>query len=129
MIFLKFMELTHNNYVIIKRFSKVEIKPNNISTVILLIKFLVYQWDPRHLQGSRVVYIFVNIMKFGFFLLGNLIFLCFYLKDAVLSVICTKNDRVYGWKTLTESTTLGRVNLYHENNRWGRILIWYSIYR
>ena len=53
--------LNHNKYVEIKQFSKVDIKENNISTVILLIKFLVYQWDPRHLQGSRVVYILVNI--------------------------------------------------------------------
>ena len=37
---------------------KLDIKQNNISTVILLNKCLVYQRDPRHLQGSRVVYIF-----------------------------------------------------------------------
>ena len=35
--------LNHNKYVEIKQFSKVDIKQNNISTVILLIKFLVYQ--------------------------------------------------------------------------------------
>ena len=51
--------LNHNKYVEIKNFSKVDIKQNNDSTVILLIKFLVYQWDPRHLQGNRVVYIFI----------------------------------------------------------------------
>ena len=51
--------LNHNKYVEIKQSSKVDIKQNNISTVILLIKFLVYQWDPRHLQGSRVGYIFI----------------------------------------------------------------------
>ena len=51
--------LNHNKYVAIKQFSKEDIKQNNISTVILLIKFLVNQWDPRHLQGSRVVYIFI----------------------------------------------------------------------
>ena len=51
--------LNHNKYVEIKQFSKEDIKQNNISSVILLIKFLVYQWDPRHLQGSRVVYIFI----------------------------------------------------------------------
>ena len=33
--------LNHNKYVEIKQFSKVDIKQNNISTVILLIKFLV----------------------------------------------------------------------------------------
>ena len=53
--------LNHNKYVEIKQLSKVDSKQNNISTVILLIKFLVYQWDPRHLQGSRVVYILVYI--------------------------------------------------------------------
>ena len=47
--------LNHNKYVEIKQFSKEDIKQNNI----LLIKFLVYQWDPRHLQGGRVVYIFI----------------------------------------------------------------------
>ena len=51
--------LNHNKYVEIKQFSKGDIKQNNISSVILLIKFLVYQWDLRHLQGSRVVYIFI----------------------------------------------------------------------
>ena len=51
--------LNQNKYVEIKQFSKEDIKQNNISTVILLSKFLVYQWDPRHLQGSRVVYIFI----------------------------------------------------------------------
>ena len=51
--------LNHNKYVEIKQFSKEDIKQNNISTVILLIKILVYQWDPRHLQGSWVVYIFI----------------------------------------------------------------------
>ena len=51
--------LNHNKYVEIEQFSKEDIKQNYISTVILLIKFLVYQWDPRHLQGSRVVYIFI----------------------------------------------------------------------
>ena len=35
--------LNHNKYVEIKQFSKVDIKQNNISAVILLIKFLVYQ--------------------------------------------------------------------------------------
>ena len=54
--------LNHNKYVEIKQFSKEDIEQNNISTVILLIKFLVYQWDPRHLQGSRVVYIFIHTL-------------------------------------------------------------------
>ena len=54
--------LNHNKYLEIKQFSKEDIKQNNISTVILLIKFLVYQWDPRHLQGSQVVYIFIHTL-------------------------------------------------------------------
>ena len=53
--------LKHNNYVEIKQFSKVDIKQTNVSTVILLIKFLVYRWDPHHMQGSHVVYSFVYI--------------------------------------------------------------------
>ena len=36
-------------------------KTKNINTVILLIGFLVYQWDPRHLQGSDFVYVFVGV--------------------------------------------------------------------
>ena len=70
-----------NSYVEIKQFSKVDIKQNNISTVILLNKFLVYQWDPRHLQGSRVVYIFVYIMKFVLYLITNHMFVCINHKD------------------------------------------------
>ena len=69
--------LNQNKYVEIKQFSKVDIKQNNISTV----KCLVYQWDPRHLQGSRVVYIFVYIMKFVFYLISNHIFVCINDKD------------------------------------------------
>ena len=52
----------------IKQFSKVDIKQNNVSTVILLKKFLVYQWDPCHLQGSRIVYICVYVTKSVFYL-------------------------------------------------------------
>ena len=48
--FIWIRALNHNKYVEIKQFSKVDIK--KISTVILLIKFLVFQWDPRHLQGK-----------------------------------------------------------------------------
>ena len=50
--------LNHNNHVEIKQFSKVDIKQNNIATVSLLIKFLVYQWDPCYLQGSLFTYLF-----------------------------------------------------------------------
>ena len=53
----------------IKQFSKVETN-QNISTVILLIKFLVYQWDPRHLQGTRVVlYMCISIIRILFTLI------------------------------------------------------------
>ena len=68
-------------YYIKYQFSKVDIKENNISTVILLIKFLFYQWDPRHLHGSRVVYIIVYIMKFMLYLISNHIFVCINHKD------------------------------------------------
>ena len=47
------------------QFSEVDIKQNNVCTAILLIKFLIYQWDPRHLQTSGIVlnYIFANILS------------------------------------------------------------------
>ena len=77
--------LNHDKYVEIKQFSKDNIKLNIISTVILLIKFLVYQEDPRHLQGSRVVYIFVYIVKFVFYLISNHIFVCINHKDTCKS--------------------------------------------
>ena len=73
--------LNHNKYVEIKQFSKVDIKQNNISTVILLIKFLVYQWDPHHLQGSWVVYIFYLHFIFVFYLISNHIFMYINHKD------------------------------------------------
>ena len=73
--------LNHNKYVEIKQFSKVDIKQNNISTVILLIKFLVYQWDPRHLQGSRVVYIFIYTLYSCSILISNNIFVNINHKD------------------------------------------------
>ena len=73
--------LNHNSYVEIKQFSKVDIKQDNVSNIILLIKFLVYQWDPRHLQGSRVVYTFVYIMKFVFYLISIHIFVCINHED------------------------------------------------
>ena len=78
--------INHNKYDEIKQFSKVDIKQNNISTIILFIKFLIYQWDPRHLQGSRVVYIFVYIMKSEFYLISNHIFVCINHKDRFKSV-------------------------------------------
>ena len=61
----------------IEQFSKEKIIQDNISTVILIIKYLVSQWDPRHLQGSRVVYIhvFISKTKSVFYLIT---FLCIY---------------------------------------------------
>ena len=50
-LFLWTRVLKHSKYVKMKQFSKVDIKQNNVSSFILLIKCLVYQWDPRHLQG------------------------------------------------------------------------------
>ena len=81
--FMSTRVLNHNKYVEIKQFSKVKIKQNNISTVILLIKFFVYQWNPRHLQGNRAVYIFVYIMTFVFDLISNQIFLCINHKNTL----------------------------------------------
>ena len=51
-----------------KDFSKVDVKQNNVSTLILLIMLLYYRRDLRNLQGSRVVYIFVYITKSLFYL-------------------------------------------------------------
>ena len=73
--FLRVRELKHNKYIEIKLFPKVDIEQNNISSAILLIKLLVYQWDPRHLQASRVDYIFVYITKSVFSLISNHIFI------------------------------------------------------
>ena len=74
----------HNQYVQIKQFFKVGIK-NNVSTVIWLIKFLVYQWSTSAPSGgSRVVYIFVYITKSVFSLTPNHIFVHFNHYDAVL---------------------------------------------
>ena len=69
------------------QFSKVDIKPNNVSTVIFWIKFLVYQWEPRHLQGSRVVYIFVYITKSVFSLISNYVFVYFNHKVTFFLII------------------------------------------
>ena len=105
--------LKHNNYVEIKLVSKVDIKQNNVSTDILLIKFLVYQWDQRHLQGSRVVYIFVYITKSVFFL-----FLCISIIRILFIVIISdvyKDFSSLRMKTETESKNRGLVYLYHED--------------
>ena len=55
--------LKHNTckYVEIKKFSKIDIKQNNVSAIIFIIKFLVYQWDPRHSQKrSRCLHFCLN---------------------------------------------------------------------
>ena len=106
--------LNYDKYVDIKQCSKVDIKQNNISTVILLIKIFVYQWDPRHLQGSRVVYIIVYIMKFVYlitFLCVSIIRIRFNLKISdvhkELSSLRMKNsNRKYKLRT--------GLFLYHE---------------
>ena len=74
--------LKHNNviYVEIKQFFKEDIKQNNISSVILLIKFLVYQWDPRHLH----LHICLHSI-FVFYLISNHIFVYVNHKDTCLS--------------------------------------------
>ena len=73
--------LNHDKYVEIKQFSKVDIKQNDISTVILLIKFLVYQWDPRHLHRSRFfLHIYLHFI-FVFYLISNHIFVYINHKD------------------------------------------------
>ena len=84
--FLWTRALKHNKFVEIKQFSKVDIKQINVSTVIFLIKFLVKQRDPCHLQGSRVVYIFVYITKSVFYLISNHIFVYINHEDTFYSV-------------------------------------------
>ena len=70
--------LNHNKYVEIKQFSKEDIKQNNISTVILLIKFLVYQWDPRQEVGLLHIYLY---FIFVFYLISYHIFMYINHKD------------------------------------------------
>ena len=113
-------------YVEIKQFSKVESKQNNISTVILLNKFLVDQWDPRHLQGSRVVYKFVYITKFVFYLMSNHIFVYINHLDTFYS------DNKWCAQKVIEFTKKYklRTGLFISwINQWVRILIEDSIYR
>lgn len=69
--FISTRVLRHNTYVEIKQFSKVEIKQTIIPSLILFIKFLVYQWCQRHLLGSCVVYIFVHMTKSVFNQISN----------------------------------------------------------
>ena len=69
--------LKHYKYVEVKQFSIVNIKQNNVFTIILLINFLIYQWDPCHLQGNCVVYNFVYTMKSMFSLISYHFFVHF----------------------------------------------------
>ena len=120
--------LNHNKYVEIKQISKVDIIQNNISTVILLIKFLVYQWDPRHLQGSRVVYIFVYIMKFVFYL----IFLCILIIRIHVNLIINDVHKELSSLRMKSSNRKYklRTGLFIARiNHWGHILNQYSIYK
>ena len=120
--------LNHYKYVEIKQFSKVDIKQNNISTVSLLNKFLVYQWDPRHLQGSRVVYIIVYIMKFVYlitFLCVSIIRIRFNLKISDVH----KELSSLGMKNSNQKYKMRTGLFISWINRWGHSLIWYSIYR
>ena len=61
----------------LSNFSKQTSNKNIYSPFTLLIKFLVFQWDPRHLQGSRFVY----ISKFKFCLISNHIFVYIHHKE------------------------------------------------
>ena len=75
---LKFHKAYLNIFFIkkIKQFSKVDIKQNNVSTVILFKKFLVYQWDPCHLHCYICVYVtksvfYVNLSNFVHIILSD----------------------------------------------------------
>ena len=84
--FLWTRALKHNQFVEIKQFFKVDIKQNSVSTVIWLIKFVVYQWSRSAPSGgSRVVYIFVYLTKSVFSQTSNHIFVHFNQYDASYS--------------------------------------------
>ena len=57
--------LNHNKYVEIKQFSEEDIKQNNISTIILLIKFLVYQYEIRAIckEVGLFTYLFILYIR------------------------------------------------------------------
>ena len=93
----------------------------------MFIKFLVYQWDPLHLQGSQVVYIFVYLMRFVLYLISNhliIIFVCINQKDTFwyTKKWCTQRiieltDGNSNWKYKL------RTGLFISwSNRWGHIL-------
>ena len=124
--------LNHNRYVEIKQFPKEDIKQNDISTVILLIKYLVYQWDPCHLQGSRVVYIFIyTLYEFVFYLISNHIFVYInHVRIHVNLIICDVHKELSSLRMKNSNRKYKeRTGLFTSwINRWGRILIRYSIH-
>ena len=56
-------------------------KQNNISSVVLMITFLFYQWDPQNLQGRRDINIFGYKKKSAFYLISNHMFVHINNKD------------------------------------------------
>ena len=121
--------LNHNRYVEIKQFSRVDIKQNNISIVILLIEFLVYQWDPRHLQGSRVVYIFIYTL-YSCSILYLITFLCILIIWIHVNLIISDVHKELSSLRMKNSNRKYklRTGLFIAwINRWGHILIRYSI--
>ena len=88
--FLWTRALKSNQFVEIKQFFKVDIKQNSVSTVIWLIKFVVYQWSRSAPSGgSRVVYIFVYITKSVFSLTSNHIKIIMLLFILIISNVHT----------------------------------------
>ena len=123
--------LNNNKYVEIKQFSKVDIKQNNISTFILLIKFLVYQWDPRHLQESRVVYIFIYTL-YSCSIWYLITFLCILIIRIHVNLIISDVHKELSNLRMKNSNRKYklRTGLFIAwINRWGHILIRYLIYK
>ena len=77
------------------------------------LKFLVYQWDPRHLQGSRVAYIFVDIAKSGAFFLKSNHILCISIIMIIFILIMSDVHKELSnlrMKTQTESANIYIIN-------------------
>ena len=75
--------LNHNKYVEIKQFSKEDIKQNNISTIILLIKFQISRLSMRSAPFARksgCLHIYLYFI-FVFYLISNEIFMYINHKD------------------------------------------------
>ena len=120
--------LNHNKYVETKQFSKEDFKQKNISTVILLIKFLVYQCmrsapfarmsgclhNEVRVLSYLITFLCVSIKRIRFDLIRNDV-------RKKLSKLRMKNpNRKYKLRTGLFISWI---------NRWGCILIRYSIYR